>query len=174
MILFALIVAGTLQAANPPDCRAPEWGNHVTRFAAQMEAYAVLRGEFEKRKPSQTVLAQRIRAARATAKQGDIFTPAISVEFKRALAREVNAHTWKVIMDDNPGEMLAQVNSAYPYGKPLSTMPPNVLAVLPRLPQDVEYRFVERHLILLDTRANLILDRLPFAIRVTDSDTPCR
>ena len=174
MILFALMVAGTLQAAPPQDCRAPEWDDHVTRFNVQMEAYAAMRGEIEKRMPSRTVFAQRIRAARASAKQGDIFAPAISVQFKRALAREVNAHTWKVIMDDNPGEMLAQVNASYPYGKPLSTMPPNVLAVLPRLPPDVEYRFVERHLILLDTRAMLILDRLPFAIRATESDTACK
>jgi hypothetical protein len=174
MMLFALMVVGALQAPNPPDCSAPEWGDKVTRFNAQIAAYAELRSGFESGRPTRTVLAQKIRQARATAKQGDIFTPAISIEFKRALAREVNAHTYKVIMDDNPGEMLAQVNGAYPEGKPLSTMSPNVLAVLPRLPQDIEYRFVERHLILLDTRAKLILDRLPFAIRVTESDTPCR
>jgi hypothetical protein len=45
---------------------------------------------------------------------------------------------------------------------------------LPRLPADIEYRFVERHLILLDTRANLIVDRLPYAIRYSQSDPPCR
>ena len=145
MILIGLLIATTLQVPAAPDCRPPEWGNKVTRFNAQMTAYVELRGGFEQTMPSRTAAGQRLRAARATAKQGDIFTPEISVEFKRALAREVNAHTWKVIMDDNPGEMLAQVNGLYPEGKPLSTMPPNVLAVLPRLPPDIEYRFVERH-----------------------------
>lgn len=174
MILIGLLVAGTLQVPNTPDCSPPEWGGKVTRFNAQMEAYAELRGGFEQAMPSRVVAGQRIRAARAAAKQGDMFTPEISVEFKRALAREMNAHTWKVIMDDNPGEMLAQVNGLYPQGKPLSTMPPNILAVLPRLPQDVEYRFVERTLILLDTRTKLILDRIPYAIRSIEREPACR
>lgn len=174
MILIALLVAGTLQVPAAADCRPPDWGDTVTRFNAQMAAHAELRGRLEQTVPSRTVLGQRLRAARATARQGDIFTPEISVEFKRALAREVNAHTWKVIMDDNPGEMLAQVNGFYPVGKPLSTMPPNILAVMPRLPQDVQYRFVERTLILLDIRTKLILDRMPYAIRATDSENPCR
>ena len=45
-------------------------------------------------------------------------------------------------------------------------MPVNVLKALPKLPenQDIDYRFVGRHLILLDTRANMIIDYLPNAI----------
>lgn len=174
MIVIGLLVAGALQVPAAPDCSPPEWGDKATRFNAQMTAYAELRGRLEQTMPSRTVVGQRIRAARAAAKQGDIFTPGISVEFKRALAREVNANTWKVIMDDNPGEMLAQVNGLYPAGKPLSTMPPNILAVLPTLPPDVQYRFVERTLILLDTRTKLILDRLPYAIRATAIEPACR
>jgi hypothetical protein len=119
-------------------------------------------------------LANKIRAARTKARQGDIFTPAISVVFKKALFVEMNAHTWKVIMDDNPGEFLSQVNSTYPTGKPLATVPPNILAALPELPADIEYRFVERHLILLDTRAKVILDRIPYAIQYADGDPTCR
>ena len=174
MILIGLLAGGTFQVPNVPDCSPPEWGDKATRFNAQMEAYAELRGKLEQGTPSRTAVAQRIRVARAQAKQGDIFTPEISVEFKRALARELNAHTWKVIMDDNPGEMLAQVNGFYPEGKPLSTMPPNILAVLPKLPRDVEYRFVERTLILLDIRTKLILDRIPYAIRAAEAEPVCR
>jgi hypothetical protein len=37
-------------------------------------------------------------------------------------------------------------------------VPPNVLAALPTLPKDIDYRFVGKHLILRDTRANLIVD----------------
>jgi hypothetical protein len=66
-------------------------------------------------------------------------------------------------MDDNSGDFEAQINGAYP----------NVLAVLPRLPEDIEYRFVGRHLILLDTRAMVILDRIPFAIQCPDGDPTC-
>src|SRR5882762_7920155 len=158
----------------------------VGHFNTRMRTYVALRSELEKGLPILTVtenraetmrtdraLVQRIRVARAKARQGDIFTPAIGVEFRKALLREMNAHTWKVIMDDNPGDFEAQINGAYPEGKPLSTVPPNMLAVLPRLPEDIEYRFVGRHLILLDTRAMVILDRIPYAIACSYSDTTC-
>lgn len=59
-------------------------------------------------------------------------------------------------------------------GRPLSTMPPNLLAALPPLPRDIQYRFVERHLILLDTRTKLILDRIPYAIRASEIAPACR
>jgi hypothetical protein len=150
----------------------------VIPFNTRVSAYVELRSELEKGLPAPAVtenpaeirkvgraLAARIRAARVKAKQGDMLTPAIGVEFRKALLREMNAHTWKVIMDDNPGDFEAQINGAYPEGKPLSTMPPNILAVLPKLPHDIEYRFVGRHLILLDTRAGMILDRIPYAIQ---------
>ena len=50
--------------------------------------------------------------------------------------------------------------------QPLATVPPRVLQALPQLPKDagLEYRFVQKHLILFDTRANLIVDFLLNAI----------
>ena len=150
----------------------------VTHFNTRVWAYVELRSKLENGLPALTVtenpaetrkvgraLAAKIRAARAKAKQGDMLTPAIGAEFRKALLREMNAHTWNVIMDDNPGDFEAQINGAYPEGKPLSTVPANILAVLPKLPHDIEYRFVGRHLILLDTRAGMILDRIPYAIQ---------
>jgi hypothetical protein len=175
MNAVVLVMLVAVQVAKTPDCSAPVWGDELARFNTRVSAYAELRSQLEKGLPSRTGLAQQIRVARSKAKQGDIFTPAISVEFKKALAREMDAHVWKILTDDdNPGELLTQVNASYPMGKPLSTMPPNILAALPTLPPDLEYRFVERHLILLDTRAKLILDRIPYAIRYADGDTPCR
>ena len=102
--------------------------------------------------------------ARAGAQEGEIFTPIISAEFRKVLRLEVNANTWAAIMDDNPGEFANQINGTYSEERPLSTVPPNVLSVLPRLRADIQYRFVGRHLILLDTRARVILDRIPYAI----------
>src|SRR5688500_2675834 len=115
-------------------------------------------------------LANRIRTARNGAHEGDIFSPAISAEFKEVLALKMNAKTWAVIMDDNPGEFSHDINGIYPDGKPYSTVPGTILAVLPTLPDAVEYRFLGRHLILLDTRANVILDRIPHAIECDACD----
>jgi hypothetical protein len=37
-------------------------------------------------------------------------------------------------------------------------MPPKLLARLPELPDELEYRLMGRHLILRDTKANIIVD----------------
>jgi hypothetical protein len=152
------------------------WGDQVTTFTSRLEAYVALRNQLETGlpRPASHALAERIRAARAKARQGDLLTPALSLEIQKSLRREIDAHTWKVIMDDNPGEIPSQVNDEYKEGKPLATMPPNILAALPRLPADIEYRFVDRHLILLDSRAKMILDRIPYAIRDPGGEQSCR
>jgi hypothetical protein len=185
-ILLMVLLAATGQAQptttnqNPetPDFRVQVWGYIVADFSTRVWDYFELRSELEQGLPPLTVtddpaeirmainaLANRIRVARAEAKQGDIFTPTITGEFRKALIIEMNPNTWAAIMDDNPGEFSSQINGTYPDRKPLSSLPPNILAVLPRLPDDIQYRFVGRHLILLDTRANLILDRIPCAIQ---------
>jgi len=103
-----------------------------------------------------------------------MFTAALAVEIKKSLTRALDADTLKVIMDDNPGEIPSQVNDEYREGSPLSSMPPNILAALPRLPEGVEYRFVERHLILLDTPARVVIDRIPYAIGSSATAGNCR
>ena len=117
-------------------------------------------------KAAQDGLAQRIRALNANAKHGDIFTPDISAHFKRLLRPEVTEKATKeAIQEDNPGSVpYLKVNAVYPDKEPLSTVPPNVLASLPKLPADIEYRFVGKHLILRDVRANLIVEYIPNAI----------
>jgi hypothetical protein len=154
------------------------WGNVVADFTTRVQDYFDLRSRLEEGLPPLRVtedvaeirgvrraLARRIQAARHGAHEGDIFSPAISAEFKEVLALQMNAMTWAVIMDDNPGEFSHDINGIYPDGKPYSTVPGTILAALPALPDDVEYRFLGRHLILLDIRANVILDEIPYAIR---------
>lgn len=179
LVTFAavlLLASGPAHAMpQTADCRPPVWGGVVPAFETRLEAYVALRTQLETTQRARGhALAERIWAARAQAKQGDLLTPALSVEIRRSLRRELNAQTWKVIMDDNPGELPSQVNDEYREGQPLATMPANMLAALPKLPADIEYRFIERHLVLLDTRAKIILDRIPYAIRYADSQKSCR
>jgi hypothetical protein len=115
---------------------------------------------------AQDALSQRIRTARVDAKPGDIFTPEIAASLRRLLRPEVkDRETKEAIKDDNPGAAVSfKVNEPYPEKATLSTVPPNVLETLPMLPKDIEYRFVGKHLILRDTRANLIIDYMLNAI----------
>jgi hypothetical protein len=67
-------------------------------------------------------------------------------------------------MDENPGPIRLAVNGRYPDSVPLATMPPQVLAQLPRLPDDLEYRFIASRLILLDVHAHIIVDYIDDAL----------
>ena len=112
----------------------------------------------------QRTLARRIRHARAGARRGAIFTPAISAEFRRILLIETTPEILATVRDDNPGRFSHRINGDYPKRRPLSTMPGVFLLLLPVLPDGVEYRFLGPHLILHDTRANVILDTMFCAI----------
>ena len=185
----ALTSAGVAQTPSTapvdpqPTFRLQVWGDVASDFAARVQSYFDLRSKLEEGLPPRRVtedvaeirrtrraLARAIQAARHGAREGDIFSPAISREFRQVLAIETNARTWAVIMDDNPGEFSHKINGIYPDGKPYSTVPGTILAALPRLPDGVEYRFLGRHLILLDVHAGVILDRIRYAIRCTDCD----
>lgn len=153
-------------------------GSTLAEFSTKMDAYAELRRQLEKGLPPLTVtddpreiqraerlLAQRIRKARAGAGRGDIFTADIRRGFRQLLQPVTTPAICASIKDDNPGEFEYPINSEYPKDLPLSTVPAALLAVLPRLPADVFYRFLDRDLILHDARANVILDRIDNAIR---------
>jgi len=118
---------------------------------------------------SQEALAAAIRSARAGAKEGDIFTPEIADRLRRLIYPEVagakGVETKETIKEDAPAPIVLKVNARYPAGAPLPTVPPNLLANLPQLPEDLEYRIVGRDLILRDVHANLIVDFVRRIIR---------
>ena len=113
---------------------------------------------------SQQALALRIRAARHDARQGEMFTPAVAAMLRTAMNAELrgtaSAGTRASIRDDAPAPFTLQVNGGYPDGAPRPTVPGNVLAILPPLPDGLEYRVIDHHLILLDADADVVLDYL--------------
>ena len=189
--LFAVVGHAQTPAPNDgrqvPDFTIQVWGQAVTDFNARVSIYLELRNRLARGLPAPPVsdnpteirgaeraLARKIRVARNGAKQGEIFTPTISAEFRKALLVELTSNTRETVMDDNPGSFSHAINGTYPKGRPLSTVPINLLEALPRLPDDIEYRFLGRHLILYDSRANVILDRMPCAIPRESGRVGCR
>ena len=77
---------------------------------------------------------------------------------RRVLAAPDGPRIRASLMDENPMAAKIGVNARYPDTVPLSTMPPDVLSALPRLPENLEYRFVGTRLILLDVQAHLVVD----------------
>ncbi len=107
-------------------------------------------------------LAEAMMRARKAARQGDIFTPPVDKEFRRlmgfAMQPQDAARIRKSLRDAEPVAGQPQINHPYPAATPLQSTPPSILLNLPHLPPDIEYRFVSRTLILLDTKDNLIID----------------
>ena len=111
---------------------------------------------------------QQLRAERAGAKQGDLFTPEARPVILRLLANVFDGPEGKQlkasIMDENPVQVRLTVNGRYPDQVPVSTVPPEVLQALPKLSEDMEYRFIGDALILLDAHAHIIADFIDDAL----------
>jgi hypothetical protein len=111
---------------------------------------------------------RRMREARKSAKQGDIFTPDAQAVIKRLLANVFAGPEGQQlkgsIFDENPVAVPVTVNARYPDAVPISTMPPQVLQALPELSDDIEYRFINDNLIILDAHAHVIADFIPDAL----------
>ena len=115
-------------------------------------------------------LAEEIRKGRAGAKQGDMFTPEITAEFRKLV--DVTMHGPDAVRireslrssSPQPPRPL-RVNSSYGHGQPLQSTPPSLLLNLPKLPSGLDYRVVGQALILRDTEANLIVDFIPNLIQ---------
>jgi hypothetical protein len=174
---IAATLGGQAQQVNP-DAQL------LQDFTKRIESYMDLHKRLEKKAPplkttddpakikaSQEGLAAAIRTERKGAKQGEIFTPEIAAVIRRLLYPEVKgaegADTKRAIKEDapKPGTVPINVNAVYSEGAPLPSVPPNLLANLPKLPEDLEYRIIGHTLILRDVHANIIVDYLPKAIR---------
>jgi hypothetical protein len=146
----------------------------VNAFAKRLQAYLDVRKKAEEGLPAlketddpakisahEKALGDALRKLRATAKAGDIFgkdmTPLI-LEIVRADWKRRPAVDRAAIMAEMPKPFVPTVNMRYPVGQPLLTFPPNLLKELHQLPDDLEYRFVGRDLILRDAKANTIVD----------------
>jgi len=170
--------------AKPPMNEArslsPEGAQALAEFNERVSKYAELHQKLEATLPAlpkettpqvidahQRALEKLIRAARKDAQPGDILTPATRRVFRQVFARVFAGREGRelkgTIMDENPGKIGLTVNSRYPDQVPLSTVPPQVLASLPKLPEELEYRFIGERLILLDVHAHTIADYMDSA-----------
>jgi hypothetical protein len=177
--VLALLAAPARAQEHATAADAPA----LAEFDARVQKYAALRDQLnkgaakqretehpEKIAAAREALAAKIRAERAGAKPGDIFTPEIQERIRKLLAPEMagvkGKNTRGSIWDEGPGPgaFKLEVNSIYPKDQPLGNVPPNVLKALPPLPEGLEYRFAYRNLLLRDDQANLIIDFMPAAI----------
>lgn len=124
--------------------------------------------DMEKIRAAMHALADKIRAARPHARQGDVFTPPVTTAFRK-LIREGCGGSFKELLEivneeSDPNVRTPKVNDPWPEGAAFSMIPPEVLCRLPVLPDELEYRFVNRDLVLRDLHADLVVDVLVNAV----------
>jgi hypothetical protein len=158
-------------AAQPNSADAPV----LAEFEARVKEYVALHRKLEATLPKlpkdatpqqidshQRALGRLVQQARAGAKPGSIFTPDVRAVVQKLMAQVFGGRDGAAlkasIMDENPVGIRLTINGRYPDTVPLSTVPPQVLQGLPRLPEELEFRFIGRHLILMDEHAHLIVD----------------
>jgi hypothetical protein len=163
------------RAANPTDTLFADFSNRIDEYMSVRKQVTDSIGDLDPTKSQAeittraTALGQMLIAARAQAKQGDIFTPELSAFVAALIKQEYSRRPAPVIetRDDQQEELPnfePQVNQIYPTTYPLATFPPALLPLLPPLPEEVEYRIVRDNLVLRDIEANLILDYIPRAV----------
>jgi hypothetical protein len=110
----------------------------------------------------QRALAKLIQKARAGASPGDLCPKAMRAVIRRLLASVFHApggaQVKRSILDENPGNLVLTVNSEYPDNAPFATVPPQILQGLPKLPSVLEYRFIGKRLLLIDSHARIVAD----------------
>lgn len=174
LMVLAFIVssigAASQQQVNP-------LAQSMVDFRHRIDEYLKLRGQITKKVPEvketgdpakisarEKALGEAIAAARTDAKQGDVFGAEMEVFLKKTLAddwRSRSAADRKALFSELPKGVKLAINQPYPTTLPLVSVPAKMLAMLPMLPEQLEYRLVDRYFLLRDRDANLIIDILP-------------
>jgi hypothetical protein len=162
-------------AATPQHHDVNPVGAAAAAFKKRLDDYLKMRSAITAKIPdvSQThdpnkisarekALGEAISAARMTAKPGDVFGD-ISPTITKIVAKDWasrSAADRKAIFKELRAGVQVTINRPYPTTLPLLTVPSNLLVNLPTLPDDLEYRIADRHLLLRDRDANLVIDIL--------------
>jgi hypothetical protein len=175
-LIFALSAGSATLLADLPST---PWGT----FNRRVDDYLAVRRQVERVVAGPRVssdrqeilraadaLAGAIQSARATAKQGDIFSLAIAADFRRQI-RTILTRDGRRAADlfaDREPDLARPpvqpiVNGRFDWELD-AVMPPALIEGLPPLPGELQYRFVGRDLMLIDIVAGLVVDILPRAL----------
>lgn len=181
--LIACCAAAVAQVKTPTTpTLSPADKQTAEAFEKRVKDYASLRESLEEKMPKLSKEAkpeeiethkkqfqERVRAARAGAKHGEIFTPEAQALIRRIIKDEFKGRERAEFRDTvlKEAEIKAvplRVNYPYPEGGELLEMPATLLLRLPQLPKQVRYRFVGRNFLLVDRENGLIVDYMTNAL----------
>ena len=161
---------------------APKHKEAFAAFEARVKKYVSLRERVEGRLPKlskdatpeqieahKAAFQEAVRAARASAKPGDLFVPVLAQHIREVIKSELKPATKQEVRQTVLEAGLSKavplrVNYPYPDSQELIEMPPTLLLRLPQLPKQVRYRYVGRNMLLVDRENGLIVDFMTDAL----------
>jgi hypothetical protein len=185
-LLASVMAAASASADTLQDPQADKRVNPnakaIAEFQEEVQEYIELHRKLERTLPDlpkdatpqqidqrQRALGALIQDARRGKAVGDVFERDVRPVFRKLLYGMFSGPEGKrlrlTVNEENPGEVVKlTINGRYPDTIPVSTVPPQVLGLLPPLPPELEYRFIGSTLILLDAHAHIIVDYLTGAV----------
>jgi hypothetical protein len=186
LVAAALLAAAPMSAwaqaqpaapAQKPAAGAPQTNPQaeaLAGFQERLQKYLELREQMaDKLKPlaqtsnaaelttRQESVAAALRDVRKNAKPGDLIPTRVAGQIRTIVAayfRGKDAATKRAVFEEVPEHLRPAINKTMPDTAALATVPPGLLNNLPRLPDNLQYRFVGRHIVLLDGDTRLIMD----------------
>ena len=112
---------------------------------------------------------ERVRAARAATKRGEVFTADAAALIRTIIKDEFKGRERvelrdTVLRESDTKAVPLRINYPYPESQELLEMPPTLLLRLPQLPKQLRYRFVGNNLLLVDRENGLIIDYMTNAL----------
>ena len=173
-IVVATVAAQTVPGRTPASTTPNAQAAAQAEFQKRLQAYLQLRESLGKKleplsptasasdlQARQEALAAAIRAARRNAKPGDLIPPAVQEQIRQTVLSDLKARTAdakRATLEEVPEGPLPGINKTYPEQLALPTVPPLMLANLPRLPDNLQYRFFGRHVVILDGDTEIVVD----------------
>jgi len=104
---------------------------------------------------------------RPTAKQGDLVTPAMAAAISGEIQKAFNTPKRDLILDELGEQNQTPANDSTPAVNQqlvAPRVPPRLMEILPPLPKQLEYDFVDRTLVIRDVDADVVVDFIPNAL----------
>lgn len=174
----ATLIHGSYEVApqtNKQTTSTEQQKNAFKTFSKRVKAYVAHRNQVKNKLPAlskeatpeeikayQESFANALRAARANAKPGDLFEKTIADHIRVLIKDEFKGsdrvELKKTVLEADTKGVPLRINYPYPEAKEFAQVPPTLLLKLPELPKEVKYRFVNYHMLLVDTDNDLIID----------------
>lgn len=165
--MSGLAAAGQDQRVNPQAAALYDFQQRLEQYLALREHLADTLKSLSPT-PSAAELAARqqslaaaLRAARKDAKPGDLIPAGAAALIRKTVAEDLKQRTAaekRGAFEEVPVGRPPVINTTYPAQAALATVPPLLLTNLPRLPDNLQYRFYDRHIVILDGDVQIIVD----------------